>query len=167
MDWLDESTWLIADTHFGHAKISVHCDRPPNVDHLMTTRWHEEVRPTDHVLHLGDVGWKGQAIPYLPGIIHYIPGNHDHRRDREMLAGIGWEMLPKRMRWKLIVFSHYPLADGRWGNTQTNIHGHIHNNGWPANLLLRDRRNVSVEVIDYRPVRLGQVLRGQAGQMQQ
>jgi calcineurin-like phosphoesterase family protein len=167
MDWMDESTWIISDTHFGHANISKLCDRPPNVDRLMAKLWHEEVRPTDHVLHLGDVGWKGQRIPYLPGVVHYIGGNHDRRKDHEMLAAKGWERISDLVRWKLVMFSHYPLADSQWGtSTRTNIHGHIHNNGWPENLMLRDRRNVSVEVIGYRPVRLGQVLRGQVGQMQ-
>jgi calcineurin-like phosphoesterase family protein len=59
---------------------------------------------------------------------------------------------------KRILFSHYP--DAWLLDWDINIHGHIHNNPISPKVaaLKRDHRNVSVEVMDYRPTRLSAIL---------
>lgn len=171
---LTEHTWVIADTHFGHNNIVKHCDRPVDHDALMLRRWKELVAPNDVVLHLGDIAWRRaphhllEEVIKLPGRVYFIRGNHDRRRELVTLQEGGWTDVGHRVRWAgpggLMLLTHYPEANGSW---RTNVHGHIHNNGWNPDLYPpRDRRNVSVEVTDYGPVRLGDVLAGRAGELQ-
>lgn len=170
LPWLTLDTWIISDTHFGHKNIQRYCSRPAGVDELMRHNWKTLVRPDDHVLHLGDIAWRGRhTMPRdLPGIVHFIAGNHDHRPMIKLLMEeLKWEKLEHRVVKTLldrsVCFSHYPNNALDW---ITNVHGHIHNNGWRTDTPQRDRRNVSVEVINYRPVRLNDVLRGRAGELQ-
>jgi calcineurin-like phosphoesterase family protein len=62
---------------------------------------------------------------------------------------------------KRILFSHYP--DSERLDWSINVHGHVHNDSRPYRQLPeRDYRNVSVEVVGYGPVRLEDVLYGDA-----
>jgi calcineurin-like phosphoesterase family protein len=81
-------TWVISDTHFGHANIIKYCERPfSSVDEMnreMTRRWNSVVAPEDLVYHLGDFcfGGKGSVTRYrwfLNGHIVLVRGNHDTR----------------------------------------------------------------------------------------
>jgi calcineurin-like phosphoesterase family protein len=176
---IDLDTWIISDTHFGHDNIIRFCKRPVYHDCLMRTNWFETVKPDDTILHLGDVGFGKKAEAHLeglPGRKLLIKGNHDGKPDA-YYEGFGFEIiepfnvsevqdlydLPASGR--TIYFMHDPLdylADGPklYGPRHyVTIHGHIHNNGYdprcPEHI---DYRNVSVEVMDYRPVRLRDIL---------
>jgi calcineurin-like phosphoesterase family protein len=135
----------------------------------MEKNWRATVPPGEHVLHLGDVGWrKGDwDVPKnLPGRIHVIPGNHDSDKDLRQLESNGWEILPGSFSWQQTYFSHRPIVEIPPG-MKLNIHGHIHNNGWEFDSIPPGPRiNVSVEVMDYTPVRLADVLAGTAGEHQ-
>jgi calcineurin-like phosphoesterase family protein len=166
MTWLNLDTWIISDTHFGHANIIKYCNRPENSDELIADNWNRAVGRNDHVLHLGDIGWHGKPIPKLSGKVHYIPGNHDSVKDRKLFDAMGWEKLgqivvlskdnlPHSYRYSKVVFSHYPLPHG---THSLNIHGHIHNNGYHESMPSEDKINVSIEVMDYKPKRLKDVL---------
>lgn len=162
MDWLTDDTWIVSDTHWGHNNIIRYCDRPLNHDELMARLWNELVGDGDHVLHLGDVVWRHVEMPVLRGNIHLIRGNHDTSGVLRILRGLGWDVLsdPVVMHGP-VAFSHSPLTSGDW---ETNVHGHIHNHSsWRGSLPGRDYVNVSVEVMHYRPVRLGEILTGAAG----
>jgi calcineurin-like phosphoesterase family protein len=64
---------------------------------------------------------------------------------------------------KRILFSHYP--DAWLLDWDINIHGHIHNNPYSPKISRdRDYRNVSVEVMGYKPVRLSEILRREHGE---
>jgi len=167
-----EKTWLISDTHFGHANIERLCKRPPNADALMIQEWQRLVPPDALLLHLGDVAYRAdfkewqKIIAALPGDKHLIIGNHDKQKP-EYYERCGFQITPpftSSYGKKLLTFSHYPL-EGTAIAHQLHIHGHIHNGGYgwgpdtagsPARV---GHANVSVEMTKYRPVHLGTLLR--------
>lgn len=75
-----------SDTHFGHQRIIELCNRPfssvEEMNEVMIERWNSVVKPTDTVIHFGDValGKIAESLPLierLNGIKSLIPGNHD------------------------------------------------------------------------------------------
>jgi calcineurin-like phosphoesterase family protein len=162
--WLTADTWLIADTHFGHANIVKLCDRPLDHEEMIEHNWRALIGDDDEVLHLGDVDWRYGRMPHdLPGRVHVLPGNHDRL---QRLARTGWDVLDcDRIYRQLLLITHRPsAADRTWS---LNVHGHIHDNGWPPELRDGRRRvNVSIERTGYAPVRLGDVMRRLVGEWQ-
>lgn len=172
---LDQSSWIISDTHWGHHNIIRYSHRPENHDTLMIQNWRDKVKDDDTVLHLGDLvwfssnGWPRRALSGLPGKKYLIPGNHDSHKRTD---GLKFERIPGPLLVTVevdsvpvhIAFSHYPMKPvGDWS---LNIHGHIHTNQYPWYALEDDQhryRNVCVELIDYAPVRLGDIVRGLVG----
>jgi calcineurin-like phosphoesterase family protein len=177
---IDLDTWIISDTHFYHANIVKYCGRPENHTELIYANWRAVVKEEDTILHLGDLamGKSSEAkalLASLPGNKLFIRGNHDHKAPhwyREAgfkfvgdgtgsnghpLGSIRWDA-PDGTR---VLFTHYPHT--KWYHDwDVNIHGHIHNNGYSPETPDLDFRNVSVEVVNYMPVRLRDVLYGDA-----
>ncbi len=160
----NDKTWLISDTHFFHANIAEYCSRPGGWQDLIIDNWNRWIRPDDIVFHLGDLvlGKKEYAealIPQLNGKLFLIRGNHD-RRSAAFYQDFGITLVkdPYRMETAAgmqLVFSHRPILPLPPG--LLNLHGHIHNN--PAPELGPSHINLSIEVRQYRPWRLGDVLR--------
>jgi calcineurin-like phosphoesterase family protein len=159
----DDSTWIIADTHFFHSNIGQYCDRPDGWQDLIIDNWNRYIQPGDTVFHLGDLalGKKEDTevlVPLLNGKLYLMRGNHD-RRGKAFYDQLGITLLPdpfqmiypKKLR---LVFSHRPIVP--LGSGVLNLHGHIHNN--PAPELGPRHINVSIEVREYRPWRLCDVL---------
>jgi calcineurin-like phosphoesterase family protein len=120
----------------------------------------------------------------LPGEKFFIWGNHDkqnenwYRRagfiqvgkllgkfEEKDLTRDGVPYTNRVVNWgfykhfdtKRVLFSHYP--DAWLLDWDINIHGHIHNNPYSEFVdASKDYRNVSVENMDYRPVRLSAIL---------
>lgn len=166
---LTPETWIISDTHFGHKNIVKYCGRPLDHNSIMVNEWKTLVRPEDTILHLGDVAvWYGPESDYwhsvvsdLPGDKYMLRGNHDLRKDK-VYALWGLNVVPEFVQefdGRRVLFSHYP-DETRIGDWDINIHGHIHNNSLEPRLAASGRRyiNVSVEVMGYRPVRLGDLI---------
>lgn len=164
--WNYESIWkvfIISDTHFFHNKIGQYCDRPENWQDLIIERWNQVVREGDTILHLGDLtfGNKGQTkdlIDKLNGKIYMVKGNHD-RRSRGWFDDVGVTLLKKGFvvdcpyRNIKLLFTHRPVKI--LPCNVVNIHGHQHNKSYH----MRDNYiNMSVEVIDYRPVRVMNIM---------
>jgi calcineurin-like phosphoesterase family protein len=135
----------------------------------MQWNWHEVVDPTATVLHLGDVQvWYNELematasriVRGLPGKKFLIKGNHDKYKDSYYEA-LGFTVIPEfitEYAGRRFLFSHYPDVN-RLGEWDVNIHGHIHNSGYPPSInRARDYRNISVEVMDYTPVRFSDVI---------
>jgi calcineurin-like phosphoesterase family protein len=173
-------TWLIADTHFGHKNIIRYCKRPAECDALILAAWEEQVGAHEDVLHLGDLlFYQGivitegflRRLERLPGSKILLKGNHD-RLPASFYANLGFTLEKNGLLWEapsgqIVRFSHRPLMtkeDGAWWDV--NVHGHIHNNGYSVSTkaLKWDHRNVSIEVMGYRLVRLREVLDGEAGE---
>ena len=149
--------WIISDTHWGHDNIVGYCNRPSNHDRLMMDNWKRLVKPGDNILHLGDVMLGSSAewmIKRLTGNKFYIKGNHDHKT--QILKLLGFErVMPFEALG--IAFSHKPIPGDKLG-AKVNIHGHIHEGilgaGWDHPRYI----NVSVEQLDYTPVKLGALI---------
>lgn len=139
-----------------------------NHDEIIRRNWIENIQPEDQVLHLGDLqvwykdDWIKSASDIsrsLTGEKFIIRGNHD-----KFLNGndyLGFDLVPEfieKIQGRRILFSHYP-DNHRIGHWDINIHGHIHNSGYGAEYdRTLDYRNVSIEVMDYKPVRLRDIL---------
>lgn len=158
-------TYIISDTHFGHQNIIKYCNRPEDHDWLMYLYWTSIVQEDDDILHLGDLCWHTTPadLKSLPGNKYLIKGNHD-RKNNEWYENLDFTIMPKRVFFKYdertILFTHYPedRLDIYW---DINIHGHIHNNGWKIKEEGgRKYINVSVEVMNYTPTKLGEILNG-------
>jgi calcineurin-like phosphoesterase family protein len=181
------SIWFTADTHFGHERIIELCNRPfasvDEMNEVMIERWNAVVRPRDFVVHLGDVAM-GKIADTLPlvgrlnGTKTLIPGNHDRvfsankpahieRFRPEYLKVFDWidREWVTRFYYDSIHLCHFPFGgDSReedrfagnrpqdWG--QWLIHGHVHD-AWKVN---GRQINVGVDVWDFTPVRLDQVM---------
>lgn len=160
----DNQTWIIADTHFFHANISVYCNRPDNWQALILENWNRLVGSCDVILHLGDLALARKAdlehlSAQLPGQIYLIRGNHD-RHSKTFYQSLGFQIVPDPYEMlhpsgKRLIFSHRPILP--LGLNTLNLHGHIHNN--PAPGLGQRHINLSIEVRQYRPWQLSEVLK--------
>ena len=134
------ATFLVSDTHFGHAgvcrfteadgvtKIRPWTD-PAEMDEEMIRRWNDRVRPNDKVYHLGDVVINRKALPTLArlnGDKVLIRGNHDIFRDDEYR-----EYFRELRAYHVLngmILSHIPVHEASLGRFGVNVHGHLHTN---------------------------------------
>ena len=161
----DAGTWLWADLHLGHELSRSVFGRPfPSAaaaDEAMMGAWYEQVGEGEIVICLGDVSVDGDALVHhqewwreAPGTKWLVLGNHDvdpvNRRfdvDRTAVAVCAGGDPP-------LLLTHVPLLQVPDG--AVNVHGHLHGEESPT----RDRHlNVSVEQLNYRPVRLSEIRR--------
>lgn len=155
-------TFVISDTHFGHAGILTFRDgngkpvRPfdsvDEMDELMVDNWNRIVRPSDKVYHLGDVSMRKDRLPIverLNGKKSLIMGNHDIFMAKEYLRYFsnvrGVKVIDNH------ILTHLPVV--RSGRFVANVHGHMHANVLPDMWYF----NVCVEVRDYTPMPWGMV----------
>ena len=164
--------YLISDTHFNHTKIETYCDRPSDFTERIIRNWQRIVRPTDLIIHIGDVfigsrtGWEA-IYPSLPGRKFLIRGNHDWHHNCTWWVEAGFDFACDAMIFRHIWFTHKPAKFLPPG-THLNIHGHLHNiwHGFHKNepeteLTTRAgklynpwQRLFAVEYTDYKPVEL-------------
>lgn len=149
--------WLIGCTHFGHENIIRLAKRPFETLHEMnstlTDNWNKTVGHDDVVYHLGDFAYRGKTPPVdylnkLNGKIVLIKGNHDQN---------GWgEDLVTLYGKQRIVLCHYPIEewDG-WWNGSYHFHCHTHKHEFKS---AERRGNVTVEAINYTPIRLEEAI---------
>ncbi len=160
---LDDSTWIISDTHFFHQNIGRYCDRPDGWQEMIIDNWNRLIQPEEIVFHVGDLALgrrkniEGLA-PLLNGRLYLMRGNHDQRSNGfYQHLGITLVSDPYRMDHPSglnLIFSHRPIVPLELG--LLNLHGHIHNNLAPE--LGAQYVNLCVEVRDYRPWRLEEIL---------
>ena len=174
---LEESknVWLIGDFHFGHFNILRYADRPfatvDDMNSVMLENYKKVVKENSLVYFLGDMSFGRQKskehtpkwwCEQLPGtIVTYIKGSHDHGIKPSM------QVLPKNVqkvlledyiqagshRFRLV---HNPATARSIKPTEEYewlIHGHVHNSQ-PLMDVSNNNINVSVEVIDYIPISL-------------
>jgi calcineurin-like phosphoesterase family protein len=159
----DDQSWIISDTHFFHENIGRYCDRPAGWQETIIENWNRLIQPDDVVFHVGDLalGKKENIeglVPLLKGRLHLMRGNHD-RRGNGFYRRLGITLVPDPYRTDrplglTLIFSHRPIVPLEPG--VINLHGHIHNSQAPE---LGGRHvNLCVEVREYRPWRLGEIL---------
>lgn len=164
----DADPWIISDTHFGHKKMTLLCNRPPDHSERIEHHWRSLVHEDDLILHLGDLTWYRDACPEdLPGHKYLILGNHD-RDTWSWYTRYGFTPLHRHgfaqhhPEHGPLTFSHEPVPTGV--PFRINIHGHIHNNPhWIATGRIEDRINACVEMTDYAPIKLSQLLLNHEG----
>ncbi|MER8573347.1 metallophosphoesterase family protein [Mesorhizobium sp. M1409] len=160
------STFLTADTHFGHPSIILNCSRPyasvDEMDAALIDSWNRTVHPRDTVWHLGDfaVGHDEARVAKifhaLNGQKKLILGNHDVDRNGNVLKSLS------RLPWasvahaaevnhdgQRIALSHY--AGFTWSaehHGAYQAYGHSHGKllGMPGSV------DVGVDAQDYRPI---------------
>lgn len=153
-------TFLISDTHFGHANILTFKDKNGSpvrsfasleeMNETMIDNWNKTVGKEDKVYHLGDVlftkKWLDLILPRLNGNKVLIKGNHDTLK----LSQYQQYFKDVRAYWILdkFILSHIPIHPESLSRWKANIHGHLHGKS------LEDFRykNVSVEVVNYTPL---------------
>lgn len=154
--------YLISDTHFGHHNIIKYEDRPFNgiedMDKYMIEQWNSVIDKRDIVFHLGDFSLTNTNRSFyifnrLKGHKFLIRGNHDQYSEHKLINRMGFiDVYDKFWVTRDILLTHYPTQ------TQTffNIHGHIHSKHYKGSEWDKSsyHRNVSVELNDYKPVRL-------------
>ena len=131
------------------------------MDEVIISNWNSVVGEDDTVYHLGDFAF-GQGsiekieeyVSRLNGRIILIKGNHDRQtstwyRKVGFVDAIGGESYSYDLG---VIFSHRPAPN----KAKINIHGHIHN----LYHIHESGRyiNVSVEVINYTPIRIDSIL---------
>ena len=127
-------TWIISDTHFFHENIGRYCNRPENWQELIIKNWNDLVSPDETVLHLGD----------------FALGN---KSNFDLLAG----MLNRRL---VLIQGNHDRISKSYCETRSVIL--IKNS---LNVEISDQMklifsvNMSVEVREYRPWRLGDILK--------
>ena len=134
------TTFLVSDTHFGHAGVCKFTESdgvtkvrpwtdPDEMDEAMVKMWNETVRPNDKVYHLGDVVINRKALKTLArlnGDKVLIKGNHDIFRMEEYTPYFR-EIRAYHVLNGLIL-SHIPVHPESLGRFGTNVHGHLHTN---------------------------------------
>ena len=174
------ATFLISDTHFGHAGVCRFLrndgvtklrpwDTPEEMDEEMVKRWNERVRPNDKVYHLGDVVINRKhlaTLGRLNGDKVLIRGNHDIFKLEDFTPYFrdirGYHVMSG------MILSHIPIHEESLGRFGVNVHGHLHANrvmrhaGSTAELMERGMRSwidpryhcVCVEQTDFAPILL-------------
>lgn len=150
------SIFLTADTHFGHAGIVGHCNRPfENCEHMhaeLIARWNAKVKTTDTVYVVGDFAWKATVadvvLPQLNGAKILIVGNHDDVRARHPWKAVH-DKLVTTINGVKVTLNHEPMRTwphDRYG--AMHFHGHTHGTvkpwGWSF--------DVGVDCWDFAPV---------------
>jgi len=164
--------WFISDTHFGHRNILTFKEedgRPvrgqfstvEEMNEHMINEWNKLVKPQDKVYHLGDVGFGSfinDGILYrLTGKKRLVLGNHD---DRYLKNNEFTKHFDKIMLWRVFkgfdfICTHVPLREDQFRDGCTfNVHGHIHTRP----LASKNHAAVCVELTDYRPLHLDEVM---------
>ena len=160
--------WVWSDQHLGHANIIEYCNRPfrdvAEMDEAFFSAWEAHVGVDDWVVFVGDLAMGNalhqgtfERVHGLPGERKIlVPGNHDVTARGGVLRVEGFDAVYAMLfatGEPQLVFTHVPLREVPDG--WVNIHGHVHDS--PATKT--PHINVSVEQLDFEPVRLSRLRR--------
>jgi calcineurin-like phosphoesterase family protein len=181
---MDRKIFVIGDTHFLHHNIKKYCDRPDDYNTLIVKNWNSVVSENDLVIHLGDFSASVKVSDKkrfdilkkisnkLNGEKILIRGNHDYFDNSIYINELGFSKVLDFLVFEDILFSHYPLMVNEYTKKKEKvkieelknifkkqkckkvIHGHTHQ----RNTDLENHINCSVEVINYTPVSLSELL---------
>lgn len=160
------NTWLITDTHLGHANIIRYANRPEDHEWRILNNL-STIQDNDEVIHLGDVCmgkdqyWHNELLSRLYNVnTILVLGNHDHK-SRQWYLDAGWgavvDGLLLKINTKRIWLTHYP---SKQIVGDVNIHGHLHNHPIDNDIVERYKystkyhRLLAMEKTDYKPVNI-------------
>ena len=175
--------YFTADTHFGHQNVIRFTERPfssaEEMDETLIANWNARVYRGDKVYILGDMFFRHPdpeaILCRLKGKKYLIIGNHDYSWMKYIDLEKYFEEVSDRAEISVLnkwaVLSHYPMLSYRHDNKYYMIHGHIHNNCHEDFWELIVRRplvlNAGVDVNDYRPVTLPELIKNNEAYKQQ
>jgi len=160
------ATFFTSDTHFGDAR-RIRIDKRPfktiaEHDARLIARWNAIVGADDDIYHLGDFALSNDAalvnawLAALNGRKHLIIGNND---SAAVIGSKAWASVAHyaeiTLDGRLLTLCHYPFRT--WHNSTKgaiDIHGHSHGKLKE----LPRQHDVGVDVFDYRPVTLAEIL---------
>lgn len=153
-----------SDPHFGHLNMALKRGFKTVEEHdeYLISEWNKVVKKRDTTWLLGDITMEKstyEILNRLNGIKKVILGNHDQPQHVSKLLKYVNKVCAiqyvKDKEFGNIIFSHIPIHPQELEyEFKCNIHGHVHGNTLP------DKRyiNVSVEVIDYKPKLLKELI---------
>lgn len=164
--------YFTADLHFGHKNIIKYENRPwSNVDEMdkgLIENWNSIVRDKDQVYILGDFTlsinseYVRSILEQLKGRKVLIQGNHDYFADKSKFKPY-FELITPYLKIhdekkRRIILCHYPIIswDGMYNGTY-HLYGHVHSK---FRLNRSNAFNVGVDVNDFKPVTLDQLIEG-------
>lgn len=149
--------WFTSDTHFEHANIIQHCNRPfknvQQMNKLLIKQYNSVVEQEDTVYFLGDLTIKPRSyksalrdiVQNMKGTKHLILGNHDYFEPFDYVE-IGFNSVHTKLEIFSMILVHDPAT--AYTTDKTVLHGHVHNMWKKKNNAI----NVGVDVWDYKPV---------------
>lgn len=159
--------FLISDLHLNHENIIRYCKRPfhtkKEMNEVLVNNWNNTVRASDLIFFLGDLafGTNSRSIDYwldkLNGKKVFIRGNHDTQPFTKALEAPNHYFI--RYKEQSFMLTHNPLRPQYWNDWV--IHGEKHNNNLEKYPFMNKKEktiNVSVEVINYKPVSLNKII---------
>jgi len=161
--------WLISDTHFFHSRLAfdfglrTHFKSIEEMNKTIFDNWNKTVKDDDYIFFLGDfvIGaqekYKTAQILYesLNGKKIFLKGNHDEHLGKYTNIPVQNGPLEILYQGKRILLNHEPIYSFE---QDLMVCGHIHNNE-ENNRLKPNMINVSVEVVNYTPVHIDEVLK--------
>jgi len=173
----NKSAYFIAATHFDHKNIIRYCHRPfsnvTEMNRAMENQWNNTVGDNDVVYFVGDWSFGRRARPAaywkqrLQGNTVSIKGSHDGHH-----SGIRFQQFKElHVTGYNFLLIHSPNPNDKHQTQEQKqklqnwhgwiIHGHKHNNDLKDYPFINGERktiNVSVELIDYRPLNIDRIL---------
>ncbi len=152
--------YLISDTHFDHNNIIKYENRPfksvQDMNHYLIKSWNEHVSESDVIIHMGDFSMATQErteeiISKLNGNIILLRGNHDQGTISEYTFPYPYveSMTTQHNGYKYYCCHNKDNIPSYWKHWK--LVGHQHSN-IPFIDYENKTINVSVEVIDYKPL---------------
>lgn len=167
-------TYFTSDQHFGHFNIIRLCGRPfeslEAMNETMIEKWNAKVHRDDTVYVLGDLFFRNKdplpILKRLKGKKHLIIGNHDKSWMRNNFIEDYFEssqlMKVVSVDGVCLTLCHYPMMSYPSGRDGFMVYGHIHGNTnmefWPLIRSRAEMLNAGVEVNDYAPVSLEEMI---------
>lgn len=168
-----------ADLHFGHKNIIKYENRPfedvEDMNEQLIKKWNKKVKPNDTVYILGDFAFPNSKLTCrdiedivnkLNGEKILITGNHDSWVSKKAFNTKCFKQIVPyaeiydtsvKRENPIVILFHYPIEDwdGRFYEA-IHLHGHIHSNEISY---AKNRYNVGVDVCNYEPVTLEEIIK--------
>ncbi len=164
--------WAMSDNHHGHSAIISFCNRPfssvEEMDSSIIQNINSHVGINDLLIFCGDFCyWKKEHAAlfdhYMGRIycsnLYFVFGNHDYkiREHIEKHKKVKWagDLLHCEINSVARAFCHYPMATWYKSNRGSiHYHGHTHNTPFDCVSGTQNRKNICVEMTDYKPVEI-------------
>ena len=153
------NVWFLGDLHAGHKNIHKYRTQFESEEHhfqVVKENYFKVVRKKDKVFFLGDTAFTKERlldVAKWTGTKVALLGNHDVERELTIRDYMGaFDDVQGFVKYKDFWLSHCPIHPNELRG-KVNVHGHCHYASIP------DARyfNVSLEVIDFKPISLFEI----------